>query len=77
MGPESDHDALFPAFPGSPDERLNDKTVPYVDTVEEAGCDYSHFTSGKSWRQGRCGLRGYMRTPTWYMPVVSGSAATL
>ena len=48
MRPEGHYDTLLPALCGLGEKGVNDQTVPRMDTVEKTGCDYSHFTSGKS-----------------------------
>ena len=39
---------LLAPFAGRGDECLYHLAMPQMDTVEKAGGDYSHFTSGKS-----------------------------
>lgn len=45
---EGNGNRLLAPFTGAGDECLNHLTVSEMDTVEKAGCDYSHLTSGKS-----------------------------
>ncbi len=45
---EGNDNRLLPPLPGRGDERLYHLAVSQMDTVKEAGGDYSHLTSGKS-----------------------------
>ena len=45
---ESNGNRLLAPFTGAGDECLNHLAMPQMDTVEKAGSDYSHLTSGKS-----------------------------
>ena len=72
---EGNDNRLLALLAGGGDERLDDLAVSEMDPVEESGGDYSHLTSGKSWRCGSSGFFGKIRLATWYMPVCSGSTS--